>query len=189
MKKTDLRIEKTYSALKDAFTELLSKKKFEDITVNELCDKAIIRRATFYKHFADKLEFFSFYCNEFHRDYIQNLSFDKSNNKACLNSLLDFLEEHKPLLQSMQNSKMASSLIETLSSSMILTTKEMFHNMYKTSFPKEVNYELLTQILTGASIYAVKWWLENDTQLDKETFIAQIEQIFALTISLTEECP
>ncbi len=58
--RTDLRVIKTHKALTDAFWQLLSEKKFEDISVNELCDRAIVRRATFYKHFADKYEFFAF---------------------------------------------------------------------------------------------------------------------------------
>ena len=59
--KMDLRIRKTYLALHNAFTELLEEKRFEEFTVNELCDRAMIRRTTFYKHFADKYEYFTFY--------------------------------------------------------------------------------------------------------------------------------
>ena len=59
--KTDLRIIKTHKALCEAFAELLETKSFEDITVNELCDKALVRRPTFYKHFADKYDFFAYY--------------------------------------------------------------------------------------------------------------------------------
>lgn len=59
--KTDLRIRKTYKALCDAFVTILEKKRFDDLTVNELCDEAMIRRATFYKHFADKYDFFFFF--------------------------------------------------------------------------------------------------------------------------------
>lgn len=58
--KTDLRIRKTYKALCDAFVTILEKKRFDDLTVNELCDEAMIRRAAFHKHFADKYDFFSF---------------------------------------------------------------------------------------------------------------------------------
>lgn len=50
----DLRIKKTYRALFDAFTELLEEHRFEDLTVAMLCDRAMIRRTTFYKHFRDK---------------------------------------------------------------------------------------------------------------------------------------
>ena len=56
--KSDLRIIKTRKALYTAFTMLLGEKSFEDITVNELCENAMVRRATCYKHFADKYDFF-----------------------------------------------------------------------------------------------------------------------------------
>jgi AcrR family transcriptional regulator len=60
----NLRIRKTYRSLHNAFVELLEEKCFEDLTVNELCDRAMIRRTTFYKHFADKYEYFTFYILE-----------------------------------------------------------------------------------------------------------------------------
>ena len=43
--KTDLRIRKPYKALCDAFVTILEKKRFDDLTVNELCDEAMIRCA------------------------------------------------------------------------------------------------------------------------------------------------
>ena len=60
----DLRIKKTYRALFDAFTELLEEHRFEDLTVAMLCDRALIRRTTFYKHFRDKNDYFAFYIDE-----------------------------------------------------------------------------------------------------------------------------
>ena len=60
----DLRIKKTYRALFDAFTELLEEHRFEDLTVAMLCDRAMIRRTTFYKHFRDKNDYFAFYIDE-----------------------------------------------------------------------------------------------------------------------------
>ena len=55
--KEDLRVRKTKKALSDAFISLLQEKRFEEITINELCEKAEIRRATFYKHYTDKFHF------------------------------------------------------------------------------------------------------------------------------------
>lgn len=60
----DLRIKKTYRALFEAFTELLEEHRFEDVTVAMLCDRAMIRRTTFYKHFRDKNDYFAFYIDE-----------------------------------------------------------------------------------------------------------------------------
>ena len=59
--KEDLRVRKTKKALFDAFIKLLSQKPFDEITVNELCDEAGVRRATFYKHYSDKFDFLTAY--------------------------------------------------------------------------------------------------------------------------------
>lgn len=59
--KEDLRVRRTKKALFDAFMDILSRKSFDEMTVNELCETAEIRRATFYKHYADKYDFLTAY--------------------------------------------------------------------------------------------------------------------------------
>lgn len=77
MSGTDLRIQKTYAALTRAFTDLLKVKSFEQITVRELCDAAMVRTATFYNHFSDKYEFADFVI----RDLLQRYHKDKERTK------------------------------------------------------------------------------------------------------------
>ena len=55
--KVDLRIIKTHSKLKAALAEMMNDVPFDEITVFDLCEKAGVRRATFYKHFKDKYDF------------------------------------------------------------------------------------------------------------------------------------
>ena len=50
----DRRQKKTREAIFNAFTELLSKKHYNQITVGEIIEKADVGRATFYAHFATK---------------------------------------------------------------------------------------------------------------------------------------
>lgn len=57
----DLRKERTLKLLDDAFTGLIEEKPFEEISVAELCNRAMIRRATFYRHFSNKEEYLAFY--------------------------------------------------------------------------------------------------------------------------------
>jgi len=73
-RKIDLRIQKTYISLHNAFTDLLEEKRFENITVNELCEKAMRRRTTFYKHFGDKYEYFNFYLSELRETFKTQVS-------------------------------------------------------------------------------------------------------------------
>jgi AcrR family transcriptional regulator len=50
----DLRVRRTHKLLWEALMALLGERAFEEITVTEICDRAMVHRTTFYKHYADK---------------------------------------------------------------------------------------------------------------------------------------
>ena len=50
----DLRVRRTYKLLVEALTELLADKAYDKISVSDICERAMVNRATFYKHFEDK---------------------------------------------------------------------------------------------------------------------------------------
>lgn len=53
-KKTDLRILRSKLSIKKAFIELLNEKGYEGITIQDIADKAMINRNTFYLHYQNK---------------------------------------------------------------------------------------------------------------------------------------
>ena len=55
-KRADLRTIKTEKALDIAIYELLRKRNYRKITVNDICIAAMISRAAFYAHYSDKYE-------------------------------------------------------------------------------------------------------------------------------------
>ena len=116
--KQDLRITKTYRALTEAFFELLSQKKFEDITVNEICNRAVVRRATFYKHFGDKFEFFVFMVKEIQEAFMEKSSKEASNSREyyanIIRFLIEFLDENEQLVNSVRGSSYFSAMIDVL---------------------------------------------------------------------------
>ena len=50
---SDRRTRRTKKLLTDAFIELLTQKKLNEITIKELCEKADVNRGTFYLHYQD----------------------------------------------------------------------------------------------------------------------------------------
>jgi AcrR family transcriptional regulator len=56
--KKDRRVARTQKLLRDAFTSLLREKRFESISVQDIAERAIVNRATFYAHFQDKFDLF-----------------------------------------------------------------------------------------------------------------------------------
>lgn len=50
----DPRVLRTRQLIREAFRELLRKKEFDSITINDIAQRATINRATFYAHYEDK---------------------------------------------------------------------------------------------------------------------------------------
>ncbi|MGN3995039.1 fatty acid efflux pump transcriptional regulator FarR, partial [Staphylococcus aureus] len=69
MKETDLRVIKTKKALSSSLLQLLEQQLFQTITVNLICDNALVHRTTFYKHFYDKYDLLEYLFNQLTKDY------------------------------------------------------------------------------------------------------------------------
>jgi AcrR family transcriptional regulator len=62
--KLDPRVKRTRRLLQRALTELLSEKRFHNITVQDIAERAEVNRATFYAHFEDKYALLNFSVRE-----------------------------------------------------------------------------------------------------------------------------
>jgi len=58
VKKDDRRANRTKRSLSEALVGLIHEKRFDDITVQDVIDRADVGRSTFYSHFRDKEDLF-----------------------------------------------------------------------------------------------------------------------------------
>ena len=183
-KPLDLRIQKTYKALIDAFLQLLQTKRFENITINELCELAMVRRATFYKHFADKYEFFTFFVqwiqNEF-RNRFAHKEQDRNGVSPYIDIIrfaLDFLDENETLVHSVMESNAFPLLLDLISEQIILDVKERLQTDQNNGKELFLSPELMAFSYTGALLNILRWWIGHKNQMSKEEIIAQIQKVF-----------
>lgn len=100
-KKLDLRVQKTRSALTNALYDLMCQKNLDEITVTELCEKAVVRKATFYKHFGDKTEVLVYMIQELQRLSEENniIGYDPGNPSSYYTGvfryLMDFIDNNE----------------------------------------------------------------------------------------------
>lgn len=73
----DKRIEKTYDKIQHAYSRLIINKDYDDITVNDICNEANIKRPTFYNHFKDKDDFLTKIYTYRFNNFVEFYSLDK----------------------------------------------------------------------------------------------------------------
>lgn len=182
-KKMDLRVYKTYTALTTAFIQLLEKKSFDDITIQELCELATIRRATFYKHFTDKYEFFVFMIKcletQFYEKNPDLLTHQRSKYHyiKLIHYTLDFISHNEALVKSIFKNSVSAPLLSLLTQQ---TTKILEENLkedikHGAVFP--ASPEVLASFMIGAFIHTISWWISTDMQMPKETLVKQLIDI------------
>ena len=161
----DLRIIKTHKALTDAFWQLLSEKKFEEITVNELCDRAVVRRATFYKHFADKYDFFAFVIRQKQTEFDAQIRkrIDPTRPRSfyidIIEHAIEFLNSNKKLVQTVLNSKMLPTVMDILSGQITLDITQKLKEDAKNGVPLPASPQVMAQFFSGALVYTMMWWV------------------------------
>lgn len=180
-KKVDLRIKKTHKALLQALQELLCEKSFDEISVSELCDRAEIRRATFYKHFADKSELLAYMIQQLQQDYNNKneISFDTQNPGTYLINIftyfIDFLEENKTMVSTILHSNARHIVLDILSDQIEFDLKIHFRTAYKDDPSLELSPEIIAVLYSGAMIRCVQWWITKDSHISKEELIQQFK--------------
>lgn len=193
-KKMDLRVQKTYLTLHYAFTELLEEKKFEEFTVNELCDRAMIRRTTFYKHFADKYDYFTFYLKETCESFQEELSPDiltEDINAYYIQmsiKLLRFISDHQKLVNHISESDMFHVLLNILSEHI---TTDLLLSSKKMPFSKDMDpleLESLASFYAGGLLNMLLYWIKQKHTIDEKLFIAIITDFTTEKMNLTPVC-
>ena len=163
--RTDLRVIKTHKALTEAFLQMLSEKKFENITVNELCDRAMVRRATFYKHFADKVDFFAFVIRAKQAEFDAQIRLQTGNTRSqsfylgIIQHTLDFLNSNKELVQTVLGSRMLPTVLDNLSRQISLDITQKLKEDVENGVPHLAAPEVMAQFFTGALVYTARWWV------------------------------
>ena len=181
-KKSDLRVRKTYDALMRAFEELLSGKTFDDITVNELCETAMIRRPTFYSHFEDKYDFLRFYLNEI-QTQIESESDELTSNREehfahCWYMLVKFIDDHPQLIRESLKTASLPVIFDIIAEHLFASIRT-----YSVEYLKDTRPELLGSVdayasfIVGGMMQNIKRYLYGECK-DGDTLTREMVTIF-----------
>ena len=182
-KKTDLRKRQTYTFLKIALFELLRNKPFIEISVTDICQKAIVHRTTFYKHFEDKDHLLRTIIAELQQQFDEHCSQNmniKENPKTfylyLFERLLEYISSNKAFMSKIILDKSNNYIEEIFKNSLseyIENHLKMTEKLYSVKF--KLNHSLMAEYYTSATIAMSNWWLENNMNIPIENMVKYLD--------------
>lgn len=189
----DLRIKKTYRALFDAFTELLEEHRFEDLTVAMLCDRAMIRRTTFYKHFRDKNDYFAFYIDELMSGLPQKRAGEGGAVSAddvrvlrheVFTDAMDLILAHEQLMDNILASSMSGMLTSMICDRIARSIRERVMSALDEDALAPVSLDTTAEFVAGGIIRLFTMWWESGHDLERRSEMADVvDALFERTMT------
>lgn len=185
--KEDARVKKTKAKLFASFEALLSEKPFEDITINEVCQRADVRRATFYKHFTDKYNFLSVLTSSLIQRFNDEMREDARREKKRLTAvtyhvkymqhLMYYLYKNKKLVKLIFASDMTSALISILIKENYKNVRARLNFDVQNGSVLVASVDVVATMLAGGIGNALVKWFEEDTKTPFDELAGELECI------------
>lgn len=162
-KKKDRRSARTQRSLSGALVELITEKRFDDITVQEVIDRADVGRSTFYSHFRDKEDLFQQDWERFLDGLAQHIDWDQAGQGRFVPVayLFSHLQEFQTFYKSLVRSQKADAILKSgtsyLSQKIEVTLTALFRGRPAPSVP----IPILSNYLASELFSLLKWWLDH----------------------------
>lgn len=146
-----------------ALIELMNKKSFDSIKINEICNRAGISRMTYYRHFQDKIDILYFYMktifDEYMTTYEASSPFSFMSHEHIRDSLIYFAK-HKDFALCLFNCGMSTIMLSYVNEYIKLQPSFNKDNIYH-SYP--------LYVYAGALYNTYIQWLLDDMSTPADT--------------------
>lgn len=169
MNNQDLRVQRTKKALITTFSDLLETKSFDNITIQDLCEKANVRRSTFYRHFNDKYDLLNHIVGTL-IEYFRTLHLPEIDPKdprqffnKFMKDILLFISDNKAMVKSVISINIYSEVYQILYNQIYAVVKQQIE------FDKQIGQFYIDEFiygefLTGGILSVILNWIQYGQQ-------------------------
>ncbi|MFN8454987.1 MAG: TetR/AcrR family transcriptional regulator [Anaerolineae bacterium] len=183
----DLRVRRTRKLLTQALTELTIEKGFAAITVQDLADRAMINRATFYRHYLDKYDLLEKYMNEIYeltaaQEKLASAQMPETDDPPVgMVRMFEQVQQHADFYRVMLSAKGDPTFAQRIQQYSEMRLQSLVPSEGVKMKPKSPPLGLCLSYLSHAGVGVIAWWLNEGqaysprqvtgwlTQLNKET--------------------
>lgn len=162
-KLSDRRSQRTQQSLMEALLSLLNEKHYDEILINEICERANVGRSTFYAHFQTKDDLLKCSFDRVLDLLISGISIDESGSELQLDTISLF--RHATLHYHIYRTLVWGTGFDILTkdghAALSVKIQQSLTQFMKGKPEPTVPLEILTYSMAGTLLQLLKWWLDN----------------------------
>jgi AcrR family transcriptional regulator len=188
----DLRVRRTRKLLQKALLEAASEKGFAHVTVRDITERAMVNRATFYRHYEDKYDLLAHYIKELSElidsdegetplgnPSLPNLDTPPSGLAKLLRHMQANADFYRVMLSKQGDPTFCA---QSFRGYIEQGYRRILSSQAPSSDPNRPPIDLTVNYLLNAGIGAIVWWLENDQPCSPEQMAVWLYQLSRASI-------
>jgi AcrR family transcriptional regulator len=184
-KKTDLRILRTKQSIRMALIELIQEKGYEAITIQDIADRAMINRNTFYLHYENKPDLLNAYMDELLSELknavvlcpISTNPYSISVLETVMQTILEHISHNTSFYYAMLIEENRIYQFRAKMENIIKDKLNEGWNPVAGNSPLAISKELLLEYLVSSFMGIVIWWIKNDLPLPAGEVASQFSRV------------
>lgn len=160
---SDRRVERTDRLLREALRALIQEKRFEEITVQDVIDRADVGRSTFYAHYRCKEDLFRKDVERFLGFLDRHVTWGGGPNERILpvRELFDHVRDFRAFCRGLSASGKMEAMQRVMVSHLAPRLEKELARRMPSSSRRTVPASILANHVAGAAITMLDWWLRQ----------------------------
>jgi AcrR family transcriptional regulator len=177
----DRRIQRTRSALRDALIGLIAERSWDEIAVQDICERSNIGRSTFYLHYPNKDALLQGGLDGLQSELQRQVRLRASDPNSQIEGAAGFHFALGLIEHALEQRKVFRSLIGRRSSFVVQQRfREMVIRLVTDELPASTgryHRDALARWLSGAFVELLSWWIEQRTPLPPVELAAMVNEL------------
>jgi AcrR family transcriptional regulator len=188
----DLRVRRTRKLLQQAFIELTIEQGFAAVTVQAIAERAMVNRATFYRHYLDKYDLLDQYMNDVYaltasqqalvQDFAQGAESDPPPEGLVI--MLEHVQRHADFYRVMLGKQGDPAFVQRIQGYIEQRFRSLLPSKLAPALPGQPPLDLCLSYVSHAGVGAIVWWLMAGQAWSAEQLATWLNQMSKANVEL-----
>lgn len=179
----DLRVRRTRTTLQKALIELTVEKGFAAVTVRDICERAMVNRSTFYRHYIDKYDLLDQYATEVGKLTAPEVNETEGKHTGPL-QMLKHVQQFADFYRVMLGQNGDPVFTQRFCQNAAERFRTFLSLQDAPAGPDTPPVEMQLNYISWAGVGAITWWLENDQPCTPEQLGSWLSQLSTSTLGI-----